>query len=121
MVIQKLEGEFSVCKLTSVAKVDLEKEFTFLSYTDDEISLVCKKEFVPKNTTEREDNWSALKICGVLDFSLVGILAKIAGFLAEEKISVFVVSTFNTDYILVKSDRLERAIAVLKENGYEFI
>ncbi len=73
---------------------------------------------VPADTIEREDGWKAFKIEGVLDFSLVGILAKIAQLLADADISIFAVSTYNTDYILVKTEKQAAASAILTTNGY---
>lgn len=118
MELQQLQRDFSVCKVESAATVDLTKSFTFLSVTDDEISLVCETKNVPSNTTNIEHGWRGLKISGVLDFGLIGILAKITALLAAQEISVFVVSTFNTDYILIKAGNYERAVRILCENGY---
>lgn len=70
--------------------------------TGEENSLVCMTTDVPTNVTQRDDGWNAFRIQGILDFSLVGILAEIAQILAENKISIFAISTFNTDYILIK-------------------
>ena len=66
----------------------------------------------------REDGWRAFRIEGVLDFSLIGILAGISGILAENKIGIFVVSTYNTDYVLTKEESFERAMALLARHGY---
>ena len=73
---------------------------------------------VPGNTTERDDGWRAFRIVGVLDFSLVGILAGISEILAENRIGLFAVSTYNTDYILTKTENFERALDVLRNAGY---
>ena len=86
--------------------------------TDEESSLVCRTEDVPDNITDREDGWKAFRIEGVLDFSLIGILAKISALLAENEIGIFVVSTFNTDYILVKSENYAKALNALEKAGY---
>ena len=118
MELLQLSQDFSVCKLSSVHAVDIERPFTFLSVTDDEISLVCEASAVPKNAIEIEPGWRCLKIAGVLDFSLVGIIAKLSSLLAEHSISVFVVSTFNTDYILLKSGQYIRAVDILRSDGY---
>ena len=85
--------------------------------TDEEKSLVCLTEDVPSNVIEREDGWRAFRIEGVLDFSLIGILAKIATLLAEEEIGIFVVSTFNTDYVLVKEEQEQKALETLSRMG----
>ena len=74
---------------------------------------------MPSETTAREDGWKGFRIEGVLDFSLIGILSKISTILAENKIGIFAVSTYNTDYILVKEENFERALSVLSEAGYE--
>ena len=83
------------------------------------MSLVCRTEDVPANTLERDDGWRAFRIQGVLDFSLIGILARLSGILAEHEIGIFAVSTYNTDYILVKEENFEEALSVLSLEGYE--
>ncbi len=119
MKLRKLDYNLTVCKVKSEADLNLENNFYFIGKTMDEISLVCVTEDTPINTIERDDNWKGFMIDGVLDFSLIGILAKIAGILAENKIGIFAVSTFNTDYILVKKDYFEQAMNVLEKAGYE--
>ncbi len=119
MILQILPQKFTVCKVTKPGNVDLMQGFFFLSKTDEEISLVCETQYVPSNTTHREDGWKAFRIQGTLDFSLIGILSKITTILAENKIGIFAVSTYNTDYILVKEENLEKSMRVLGEAGYE--
>ena len=67
----------------------------------------------------RDDGWRAFRIQGVLDFALIGILAKIASVLAENGISIFAVSTYNTDYVLVKEENYQKALDILARSGYE--
>lgn len=74
---------------------------------------------MPENATQREDGWKGFYIAGELDFSLIGILAKLSGILAGEGIGIFVVSTYNTDYIFVKEENFKAAIRALERNGYE--
>ena len=119
MKLKKLSYELTVCKVKSTADLDLEREFYFIGKTDEEISLVCKSEDTPEETIERDDGWKGFYNQGVLDFSLIGILSKISGILAQNKIGIFAVSTFNTDYILVKSKNFERALKILAEERYE--
>ena len=119
MLLKKLDFDLTVCKVAAVADADVAADFFFLSRTDEEISLVCRTEDVPVNTTAREDGWRGFRIEGTLDFSLIGILSKIAALLAEAQIGIFAVSTFNTDYILVKQENFDRAMDVLGEAGYE--
>lgn len=118
MVLIKLNYDFSVCKVDDIKSVDFTDKFVFLSKTDDEISLVCKTEAIPSNITEVEHGWKALKISGILDFSMLGVIAKISNLLFLASISIFVVSTFNTDYIFLKSDKFNKACEVLGSNGY---
>ncbi len=119
--IKVIDGSFSVCKVTDFSEVDPSKKFNFISATDEENSLICLTENVPDNFTERIDGWRALKIQGVLDFSLIGILSKILGLLAEAKIGIAAVSTYNTDYIFVKETDLGKAVETLAEANYKII
>lgn len=119
MKIKTLPYDFTVCKPKDAADINLAEDFCFVGRTDEELSLVCKMENVPENTTEREDGWQCFRIEGPLDFSLVGILAKISAVLAENHIGIFAVSTYDTDYILTKKENFAKAIAALKQAGYE--
>lgn len=121
MEIKKIAYDFSVCKVENYSKVNLDSEYCFTGKTDEEKSLVCITEDVPANVIEREDGWKAFRIQGVLDFSLIGILSKISGLLAENKIGIFAISTFNTDYVLTKSENYQKALDVLAENGYMIV
>ena len=121
MEIKKLHPEFSVCQVADVSQVNFEAEYCFLGKTDEEISLVCPVNDVPANAIRREDGWRAFRIQGVLDFSLVGILAKIAGLLAENGVSIFAVSTYNTDYVLVKKESFQKALETLVREGYAIV
>ena len=119
MKIKKLDYDFSICKVKDYSKINLDSEFYFIGKTDEERSLVCIIRDIPNNTIERDDNWKAFKIQGVLDFSLVGVLSEISALLAENRIGIFALSTYNTDYILTKKDNFKRAIKVLSDAGYE--
>ncbi|MBQ6519203.1 MAG: ACT domain-containing protein [Anaerolineaceae bacterium] len=121
MELKKLDFDLTVCKLSSETDLDLTKPFYFIGKTDEELSLVCRTEDTPKITTDRDDGWKGFRIQGILDFSLIGILSKISGVLAENKIGIFAVSTFNTDYILVKSENFDKAMSVLSASGYKII
>lgn len=119
MRIQPIAGEFTVCQVRDAGVIDWAVPFTFASRTDGELSLTCPTEAVPQETISREDGWRAFRIEGPLDFSLVGILAGIASVLAEAGISIFALSTYDTDYVLVKAESFARALDALKKNGYE--
>ena len=113
--------KLSVCKVTDISEIDLTADFYFIGKTDEELSLVCKTEDAPLKAVERDDGWRGFRIQGVLDFSLIGILSKLSGILAENKIGIFAVSTYNTDYILVKEENYERALTVLASKGYTVV
>ncbi len=119
MILEKLPYDLSICKLKDASSLDLGKDFFFVGKTDEEVSLVCRTEDVPDGTIVRDDGWRGFRIAGTLDFSLVGILSRISSVLAENKIGIFAVSTFNTDYVLVKKENIEHALAVLSAVGYE--
>lgn len=93
----------------------------FTAKTDEENFLVCLTKDVPPNATERDDGWRTFRIQGTLDFSLIGILSEISGILADNKIGIFAVSTYHTDYILTKTENFERPIQVLHDAGYEIV
>lgn len=116
--MEKIEGQLTVCKLKSTAAIDLNHDFYFIGRTDEEISLVCKTEDTPAETLVRDDGWRAFRIQGTLDFSMIGVLSKISSILAANKIGIFAVSTYNTDYILVKEDDFDASLMALQENGY---
>ena len=118
LMMTALCQEFSICKVADYTQIDLESPFVFTGSTDEEKSLVCPMELVPLNTMARDDGWKALCIIGVLDFSLVGILARISNILAENSIGIFAVSTFNTDYIFVKKCNFDKAIQSLEDAGF---
>ena len=121
MILKMIDRGFSVCKVKGLSNIDLNREFTFVSRTDEECSLVCPTEHVPSDTIERNDGWKAFRIQGTLDLSLIGILSGISGILAENGIGIFAISTFDTDYILTKEESFQRAMDVLTENGYSVV
>lgn len=115
MKLSALAPTLAVCRLDAKASIPewaTRGVFFSVSRTDEELSVVCEEALVPEGI-QCEKNWRALKVAGPLDFALTGILASIASPLAEAGISLFAVSTFDTDYILVKSQDFERASTVL--------
>ena len=119
MQLKVLKNELSVCKLNDIHNLDLSKPFYFIGRTDEELSLVCDTADVPAGVIAREDGWRAFRVEGVLDFSLIGILAKLTGILADRGIGLFAVSTYNTDYILVKRENLAPALEALEGADYD--
>lgn len=121
MELKKIPYDLTVCKVASLEGIRQEDDFYFIGRTDEELSLVCKTECTPLNTTDRDDGWKGFRIQGVLDFSLIGILSKLSSILAENKIGIFAVSTYNTDYVLVKEKDFERTMTILEREGYTFV
>ncbi|WP_455538686.1 ACT domain-containing protein [Terrisporobacter sp.] len=119
MKLKIINQDFSICKIKDLSQVDFLDEFCFIGKTDEELSLVCSTNNIPENIIERDDNWKALRIDGVLEFSLIGVLSKISTILAENKIGIFSISTYNTDYILIKKENFQKGIKALEDNGYD--
>lgn len=119
MKLELFSENFTVCQ---VARLPLAlPEVCFIGKTDQELSLVCPTDAVPEEILTREDGWRCFRIAGVLEFSLVGILARLSGILAEAGVGLFAVSTFDTDYILVKAVDLDLAMGALEAHGYSFV
>ncbi|MGO1336976.1 MAG: ACT domain-containing protein [Leuconostoc fallax] len=121
MELVVLAEPLSVFQIHDVKDIDLSVRPLYLGLTQDELSVVAPTTAVPEQTVNREDGWRAFKISGVLDFSLVGILAKISSLLADESISIFAISTYNTDYVLVKEGNYHNAVAALQHANYTVI
>ncbi len=119
--LEVLDPPFAVCRLDradGLLTKNLGGPFSSLSITDDEVSLVCVESAAPPGA-EVEGGWRCLKVEGPLNFSEVGILSSLTTVLAEAGVSLFAVSTWDTDYLMVKRESLETAIAVLSAAGHE--
>ena len=121
MTLERLDIALSVCRVVSLSDIKMDGGFWFIGRTDEELSLVCPTDEAPENAAAREDGWRAFRVAGVLDFSLTGILSKLSGVLADNAIGLFAVSTYNTDYILVKEESYERALSLLERAGWTVI
>lgn len=121
MELKKLNYALTICKVSPEQNVNLGEDFYFAAKTDEEYSLVCITKNTPANTIARDDGWKGFRIQGILDFSMIGVLSKLSNILAEHQIGIFVVSTFNTDYVLVKEENFERALSVLAAAGYNIV
>ena len=117
-MLEFLEPEFSICKMDRPLSPITDSEFLFYGRTDGEVSLVCPTTDVPSDTLKRDDGWMAFRVSGTMDLSLIGVLSGITKVLADNSIGVFVISTFDTDYILVRKGNAERTIDVLSLAGY---
>ncbi len=114
--LRVLPEVLAVCRLSPDAAlpdwIDPMSGFLTISRTTDELSLVCSLDRVPEGA-QVEPGWRAFKVEGPLDFALTGILATLATPLADAGISIFAISTFDTDYLLVRENQLDRAVATL--------
>lgn len=123
LTLKLLKDKYSVCRLNKNEEIPIwlfDEEFFSITKTEDELSIVCIQDKISKDKV-CENGWKVLKIEGPLDFSLVGILAKISTLMADNKISIFAISTYDTDYILIKEESLDKAIKVLESNSYAII
>ena len=121
MKINILPSTYSICRLSPNSQIPNwthKGSFVSITKTTEELSVVCEESQVPSDV-KAESDWRILKVEGPLDFSLTGILSRISTCLAKAKISIFAISTFDTDYIMVKSSSLNEAISSLKKEGYE--
>ncbi|MBL4931393.1 ACT domain-containing protein [Clostridium paridis] len=119
--LKLLEKYYGVCRLSSEDEIPrwaLQSDIYSITKTHDELSIVCNEEHIPEGI-ECEKQWRALKVQGPLDFSLIGILSTISRALAQQRISIFAISTYDTDYILVKDDKRNEAVEALKAIGCE--
>lgn len=116
-----LKEKYGVCRLDKKEPIPnwgIDGEFYSITKTEDELSIVCLEDNIPEKI-QCEKEWRVLKIEGPLDFSLVGILAAISNLMAKNSISIFAISTYDTDYILVKEKYIDKAIMVLVNDRYE--
>ncbi len=123
MTFSLLQGSYAVCRLDSTSEIpDWLKGDAFYSITKtyEELSVVCSEEHIPFDV-QSETGWRILKIQAKLDFSLTGILAGISTILADQGISIFALSTYDTDYVLVKEKDLDQAVAALRKSGHTVI
>ena len=119
LTLSVLPETLAICRLEHEASVPMWATGSFVSITrtSDELSIVCHERDVPSGV-KTDRGWRALKIEGPLDLALTGVLASIAVPLAEARINIFAISTFDTDYVLVKVDRVAEAIGVLRRAGH---
>lgn len=116
MNIQLLSPPFAVCRLRALPREV--RQWHFLSVTDEEISLVCPERDAPADAEHIDQGWRAFRVAGPLDFSLIGILADLSTALAAAGVGLFAVSTYDTDYLLVKETQLARAEEALTRAGH---
>jgi hypothetical protein len=116
----EIAGSFAVCKLANGSPIPswaTTGDFFSVTRTADELSVVCRQEIVPEGVVSERD-WRCLRVAGSMPFTLVGVLASLTAPLEQAGISVFAFSTFDTDYLLVKADEMQNAVAALRRVGH---
>ena len=122
IVLSILEETYIIHKLdqsTNLPEKLIECEFYSLSNSQEELSLVCPEQMLIQSENS-SPNWKCLKVAGPLDLNLTGILAGLSDTLEKAKISIFAISTFETDYVFIQKQVLETAKSALKSAGYKF-
>ena len=122
--VKVIEGLYSIARYapgTSLSARSMSGRFFSMSQSEDELSLVCETKLVEDGFLQRDDGWSLMMVVGPLDFSLTGVLSALAAPLASAAISIFAISTYDTDYLLVKKTTFEQACAVLSDAGFSFV
>jgi hypothetical protein len=116
--LRVLDGSFAVWQLPPGTLPDLEgREFLSMSWTARETSVVGPEDAVPESHPS-DRGWRCLEVAGPLAFQLTGVLASLSGTLADAGLPIFVVSTYHTDYVMVKADDLDAAITALRRAGH---
>lgn len=115
-----LPGGFALCRIGAESAVALWAAggaFSSVTRTADELSIVCEEASVPSDV-KHERGWRCLKLVGPFDLGLVGVLVSVLQPLAGAGVSIFALSTFDTDYVLVRGGQLSEAIAALRKAGH---
>lgn len=115
-----MDGTFGICRLGGDIPIPLwatAGHFFSITRTDDELSIVCRQDAVPEGV-QCERNWRCLRVAGIIPFTVIGVLASLTAPLAESGIGVFAISTFDTDYLLVKQKDLAATLDALRRHGY---
>lgn len=117
-----LGDHYAVCRLDASAPLPgwTAGELSSLTRTPEELSVVCRSAAVPEGV-RAETSWRCLRVQGPLEFSQIGVIASLTAPLAAAEIGVFVISTYDTDYLLVKEEDLERTVATLRAAGHEVL
>ena len=114
-------GLFAVCKLATGSPIPTwatTGDLFSVTRTADELSVVCRQEVVPEGVTCERD-WCCLRVAGTMPFTLVGVLASLTTPIARAGVGVFAFSTYDTDYLLVKTGEMHKAVAALRADGHE--
>ncbi len=120
MNLKAHQERYAICRLNAAAPLPewAKGKFVSLSRTQDELSVVCQQNDVPRDV-QHEKDWCVFQVEGPMDLSIVGVLASLTQPLAEAGINLFAISTFDTDYLLVKAEKLAAAKGALEQAGHK--
>lgn len=121
MILQIIDRDFSVYKVKEIPAELVKKEFTFVSATDQELSVISETQYVPDDALIVEHGWKCFRIAEDASFEKYGMIAFLADIIAREKTSTLVVGTYDTDYLFIKEEKFGQVIRALKENQCSFI
>ncbi|MDF2886954.1 MAG: hypothetical protein K0R23_1339 [Lacrimispora sp.] len=121
MDLQIIDRKFSICKVNEVSNQLLNHEFTFISKTDNELSVICETDHIPEISLTVEHGWRCFRIAEDASFEKYGMIAFLSKIIADEKTCILVVATYDTDYIFLKEDKFDDIKKALLDNGCKFI
>lgn len=121
MVLEKINHDFSICKVLQFRKELLMDKFTFVSKTDNELSIICRTQFVPQDCVTVEHKWSCFRIAEDASFGKFGMIAFLTQIIAKESTGVLVVATFDTDYLFIKNEKFFDVCSALENQGCQFV
>jgi hypothetical protein len=121
MILEKIDGDFCICKLKEINSDLLNNEYTFVSRTDKELSVICLKSNIPEKVIIAEEGWKCFRIAEDAAFEKYGMIAFLAKIIAEQKTGVLVVATYDTDYLLVKDEKFFDVCDALEQEGCQFL
>lgn len=121
MILQIVDKCFSIYKVKEISEHILDKEFTFISKTDKELSIISETSHVPEDVLTSEHGWKCFRIAEDASFDKYGMIAFLANIIAAQKASTLVIGTYDTDYLFIKDEKFSQVIQALEENGCTFI
>lgn len=121
MILQIIDKNFSIYKLKELPSQLPQNEFTFLSVTDNEISVISESRLVPDHALTVENGWKCFRIAEDASFEKYGMIAFLSDIIAAQKASTLVVGTYDTDYLFIKEEKFGQVVKALEENGCRFV
>ena len=121
MILQKINRDFSIYKVNEIPEGILNNEFTFVSRTDNELSIISERSLMPSDALIVDNGWKCFRIAEDASFEKYGMIALLADIIAAQKTSTLVVGTYDTDYLFIKEEKYDQVIKALTDKGCQFI